>query len=189
MPRFVLRHVMPFRARRASQRVGGRDWQSRLMPLGYCQTARPRPGDSTENEGNTVFRQPMFGVGVLALVAACATTDIQPLTATSFAVTTEADSSCRGAAVRQIALQGAAIEVIKRGGDRFVVTGQGSDSQTTGITYAGFGNWTTSGVTEQSLTVQLVERGQPQYADSLSAREVLGPDWQEKVEKGAPTTC
>jgi len=136
-----------------------------------------------------MLRHTIAGIALFTLVAGCATTDIQPLTATSFAVTTQADSSCRGAAVRRVASQAAAIEVIKRGGDKFIITGQGSDSQVSGMTYGGFGNWNAYGTTEQQLIVQLVERGQPQYADALSARAILGADWEAIVAKGAPTSC
>jgi hypothetical protein len=136
-----------------------------------------------------MFRTIALALGVVTFVAACATTDVQPLTATSFAVTTEADSSCTGASIRQIASQAAAIEVIKRGGDRFIITGQGSDSQLSGMTYAGYGNWNSYGTTQQQLVVQMVERGQANYANALSARTILGADWEAKVAKGPAISC
>lgn len=89
----------------------------------------------------------------MSLLAACATTDIQPLTATSFLVSTEAAPACGRTGARRVANQVAAIEVIKRGGDKFIFVDQDTDSRVTGATYNGWGNWSTYNSNEQSLVV------------------------------------
>jgi len=37
--------------------------------------------------------------------------------------------------------------------------------------------------------LQMLSRGQKGYTNALSAKEVLGPNWQELVAKGIPQTC
>ena len=125
----------------------------------------------------------------MSLLAACATTDIQPLTATSFLVSTEAAPACGRTGARRVANQVAAIEVIKRGGDKFIFVDQDTDSRVTGTTYNGWGNWSTYNSNEQSLVVQLVRKGDKGYRDALSAKQLLGANWQEVVAKGIPQTC
>ena len=122
-------------------------------------------------------------------LAACAQTDVQPLTQTSFMVSTRAAPACGPTGARTVANRAAAIEVVQRGGDRFVFGDSRSGSQLSGVTYSGWGGFQAHSVHNQDLLVQMVEPGHPQYADSFSAREILGPNWQEVISEGAPTTC
>jgi hypothetical protein len=125
---------------------------------------------------------------VLSL-AGCATTDIQPLSATSFKVATEAAPACGRTGARKVANQAAAIEVIRRGGDKFIFVGENTGSRVTGMSYSYYGGLQTYNSNEQGLVVQMVSKGQPGYNDALSARQILGPDWQTIVGKGIPATC
>lgn len=123
------------------------------------------------------------------LLTACASTDIQPLSATSFKVATEAAPACGRSGARKVANQAAAIEVIQRGGDRFIFIGESTDSRTTGVSYNQYYGFQTYNSNEQGLIVQMVSKGQPGFADSLSAKQLLGADWQAIVAKGVPNTC
>lgn len=124
------------------------------------------------------------------ILTACASTDIQPLTATSFKVATSAASACGRSGARKIANQAAAIEVIKRGGDRFLIVGEQTGGRITGAYYDEFsGTQTVHSSNEQDLVVQMLAPGQRGYNQSLSARELLGAEWQDIVSKGAPDHC
>lgn len=131
---------------------------------------------------------------ILSLVACialsgCATTDVQPLTASSFMISTTAAPACGASGARKVANQAAAIEVIRRGGDRFVFVSQNSDSSISGVTFNPYAGVQLQRSSNQGLVVQMVSKGQQGYSNSLSAKEILGPDWQNIVEKGVPATC
>jgi hypothetical protein len=103
----------------------------------------------------------------------------------------------------------AAITTIKQGFQRFLVLGFGTQNNTvvssTGPTYANttgsfntYGNRTygtatttfggqqtvVSGSNDAQMQVVMLNPGDMGYEDALDARQVLGPDWSEKVEKG-----
>lgn len=112
-------------------------------------------------------------VPTVLVLANCAVTKVQPLTRTSFTVSTAAAPACGQAGAAKVANQVAAIEVIKRGGDRFYFAQSRSDYR----------------IIEDSLIVQMVAPGEPKYEVSFSAREELGAEWKDIVEKGVPNTC
>lgn len=128
-------------------------------------------------------------IAALAAVSACATTDIQPLTATSFKIATTAAPACGPSGARMVANQAAAIEVIKRGGDRFVFVSENTSSQLTGLSYSAYTGLQTYNSNSQGLVVQMLSKGQRGYSNGLSARQTLGANWQEVVAKGIPNTC
>lgn len=113
----------------------------------------------------------------LATLAACATTEVQPLTQSSFKVATRAAPACGASGARNVAFRTAAVEVIRRGHDLFVIKGDTT----------GYDGW--SGTNEQGMIVQLVDPRSRDAADALSARQTLGADWQTAVQEGAPITC
>lgn len=123
------------------------------------------------------------------VLAACANTDIQPLSATSFMVATEAAPACGRSGARKVANQAAAIEVIKRGGDLFVIQGQNTDSRVSGGYYNQYSGFQTYNTNEQGLVVQMIAQGQSGSQNALSARQLLGSDWQQIVADGIPATC
>lgn len=135
------------------------------------------------------MRQMLLAAATLTALTGCASTDVQPLTATSFAISTTAAPACGSSGARKVANQAAAIEVIKRGGDRFVFVSQNAESQISGVNinpYAGLQVYRSN---NQGLVVQMLSKGQPGYKNSLSARQILGPDWQSIVAQGVPMTC
>ena len=125
----------------------------------------------------------------LLLLAGCVETSVQPLTKTSFKVSTEAEDLCGAKGTREIAFREAAIEVIKRGADRFIVVGDQSRSAITGGTFNTYGGFDVYGSNTQDMVVQIVQKGDPGFSNALSARETLGPDWQSIVAKGTTGNC
>lgn len=120
----------------------------------------------------------IFIAGALALaVTACATTDVQQLTKTSFKVSTRGAPACGSAGTRNVAFRAAAVEVIRRGHDLFVIQGDTT----------GYDGW--SGVNQQGMVVQLIDPRSREAKNALSARQTLGADWQTIVNEGAPVTC
>ena len=136
-----------------------------------------------------MVRNIFTAVAICTGLVGCASTDVQPLTATSFMVATTAAPACGPSGARKVANQAAAIEVIKRGGDRFVFVSQNSDNRITGATRNPYVGLQVQRSNEQSLVVQMISKGQQGYNNSLSARQILGPDWQTVVAEGIPTSC
>lgn len=129
------------------------------------------------------FMWPATAVGLL-LLAGCAETQIQPMSKDTFKVATSAAPACGPAGARNVAFKSAAVEVIRKGGDKFVIQGDHSDSGLQGNIFAGFQqNYS------QGMVVKMVPEGSPEAKNALSARETLGSSWQEIVAKGAPMTC
>lgn len=95
----------------------------------------------------------------------------------TFKVATNAAPACGPIGARNVAFKTAAIEVIRRGGDRFIIVSDNSDSNV----------WT--GDHSQGMVVKLIPAGSPESRNALSAREQLGANWQEILAQGAPTTC
>ena len=125
---------------------------------------------------------------MIALVG-CVETSVQPLTQTSFKISTEAEDMCGAKGTREIAFREAAVEVIKRGADRFIVVGDQSRSQITGGMFTTYGGFDTYGTNTQDMVIQIIQKGDPRMKDALSARQVLGPDWQSIVAKGSADSC
>ena len=129
------------------------------------------------------FSKWLLATSMLGL-AACAQTSIQPMSKDTFKVATNAAPACGPAGARNVAFKTAAIEVIRKGGDRFVVAGDHADSGLQGDFFSGFQqNYS------QGMVIRMVEQGSSEAANALSARETLGSNWQELVRMGAPSTC
>ncbi len=119
----------------------------------------------------------LFGALAFLVLAACAQTTIQPMSKDSFKVATQAAPACGPNGARNVAFKSASIEVIRRGYDKFVLVGDANNSDF----------WT--GAHQQDMVVRVIRDGSPEAANALSAREQLGSNWRELLEKGAPTTC
>lgn len=123
-------------------------------------------------------------LALLLALAACAETQIQPMTKDTFKVATHAAPACGPSGARNVAFKSAAIEVIRKGGDKFVILGDQTDSGMQGDIFSGFHqNFS------QGMVVKMIPEGSREAANALSARETLGADWQELVAKGTPNTC
>mgnify|MGYP005998382035 CR=1 FL=1 len=99
------------------------------------------------------------------------------MTQTSFKVSTRAAPACGASGARNVAFRAAAVEVIRRGHDLFVISGDTT----------GYDGW--SGVNQQGMVVQLVDPRSSEAGNALSARQTLGADWQTAVKDGTPNTC
>ena len=106
-----------------------------------------------------------------------------------FKVATSAAQVCGSSGARLVANQAAAIQVVRMGGDRFIFVSDQGGTELQGIYYDQYSGFQTINRNNQSMVVQMISKGQPNYNDALSAREILGPDWQEKAAKGIPLTC
>ena len=127
-----------------------------------------------------------FWVGAIAASAlsACASTSVQDMSRSMFQVQTTAAPVCGKDGAAKVASKVAAIEVIKRGGDRFVLASSQADSS-----LSGFVGYTAISRNNRGIVVKMVEPGDPEYDDALSARAVLGDDWEKDVRRGKPGTC
>ncbi len=96
---------------------------------------------------------------------------------------------CGAKGTREIAFREAAIEVIRRGADRFIVVGDQSRSELTGGMFTNYGTFETFGTNTQDIVIQIIPKGDPRSKDALSARETLGPEWQQIVAKGSTDNC
>lgn len=95
----------------------------------------------------------------------------------TFKVATTAAPACGSNGARNVAFRTAAVEVIRRGGDKFILVGDTANSNF----------W--SGSHGQSMIVRIVPESSSEARNALSARGQLGQDWQKIVSDGAPTTC
>ncbi|MFZ5962436.1 hypothetical protein ACOXXX_05745 [Thalassococcus sp. BH17M4-6] len=136
----------------------------------------------------TILKKFVISLAFLSLVA-CAQTSVQPLSQNTFKVATVAAPACGAKGARDVAFRTAAIEVIKKGKDKFIVLAdQGGPGQTnlTYNPYAGFQTYTDN---RQDMVVKLLDPRDTEYSNGLSARQILGPQWQEIVAEGAPNNC
>ncbi len=107
----------------------------------------------------------------------------------TFKVATNAADACGQAGARKVAYKAAAIQVIKNGGDRFIIVGDQSSSTLAGGTFNAYGGFQTYNHNNQDMIVRTLKKGDPDYGNGLSARQTLGADWQAQVTKGVGVTC
>lgn len=144
-----------------------------------------------------------------ALLCSCASGSITPLSRNSAIVSASAAPVCRTTGAATVAQQMAAVATIKAGYERFVVGGFGTQNNTrvvsTGPTYSNttgtfnrFGNSvygtanTTyggqatylAGSNDAQMQIFMLNPGDDGFEQGLDARQLLGPEWQKKVEEG-----
>ncbi|GGE00768.1 hypothetical protein GCM10011345_02590 [Gemmobacter megaterium] len=125
-----------------------------------------------------------IGIASLFVLASCAETSVQPMSKDTFKVQTHAAPACGPTGARNLAFKAAAIEVIRKGGDKFVIVNDSTGSGLQGDFFSGFNqNF------NQGMVVRIIPEGSREASNALSAREVLGASWQETVSKGVPNTC
>ena len=140
-----------------------------------------------------------------------------PLAQDTIQITSSAAPLCGATGAQNVAVQRAAAETIRWGYDRFVIIGSQYQNnvgvvgytpvtaQTTGsVTANRFGNQTTAygnstttysggqpitgGKHNQDLVVKMFKDADPGASNAVSARETLGPKWQDAVAQNS-TTC
>jgi hypothetical protein len=140
------------------------------------------------------------------------------LDANTVQISTSAAPVCGAQGAQQVATTRAAIETITRGYDRYVILGAQAQNNVgvvgyTPITANSYGSGTVNaygntatyngqtntfvtggqpiiaGSHDQALTIRMFGASDPQGANAVDARHVLGPDWQKIVAKGPKATC
>lgn len=149
-------------------------------------------------------------LSTLAL-AGCAKTESIRLSNNAVLLKTSAAPACGSTGAARVASQMAAVETIRSGFDKYIITGGDSESnisyvQTPGSIYSsgtmtygrGYGSYSGRstyvpgatlpvGTHDQALQVVMFKAKDPQARNAISAREVLGSDWQDKVKNGINT--
>jgi hypothetical protein len=133
-----------------------------------------------------------------AALVACAGTSTIPLAQDTFQITASTAPVCGSAGAEQVAFKQAAVQTIRRGYDRFMIIGGQASSNVVGATpivvqRTGYGSAMVSGgqpmvAHGQGLVVKMFRDGDPAGANALSARQSLGPDWEE-ISKKEVLTC
>lgn len=127
-----------------------------------------------------------------AVVAGCALTSTEQMAQDTFRLTAYTAAACGASGSEKYALKQAAKETISRGYDRFIIV----NAQVIPTTAGGVPMMVQGVVVygprmeshNQDLVVKVLRDGDPGAAKALSARETLGPKWQDIVAK--PTlTC
>lgn len=145
-------------------------------------------------------------------LAACARTSVMQVSHNEVMLTTSAAPVCGTTGSQQVAQQMAAVETLRRGFERYLIGGVGTQNNVgviqTGPTYSNtYGSATVSGNTaygqsttyyggqqtivygshDTAMRVLMLKAGDTGYDRGVDAKMVLGADWQEKVTNGINT--
>lgn len=151
-------------------------------------------------------------LAALALVTACVSTDVTPLSRSQFVISSSAAPACGVSGARRVVTRMAAVHTLRSGYDRFLIEGGDArnnvsvvqtpptSAYTTGqvTTYGNtaYGSATTtysgggviySGSNDADMLVRMLQPGDLDYDNGVDAREFLGPDWQQLVQDGIQT--
>ncbi len=144
-------------------------------------------------------------VAVLSVVAVvgCAKTDAIPLSANEVQILVDAAPACGATGAQRLAATVAAVETVRRGFDRFVVTAVNgkslasaiwtSPSATTDVSSkvtVSSGGWASISRRHQNtMRIRMTRRGDRGAERAIDARAHLGPKWRETVKDGASAFC
>ena len=141
-------------------------------------------------------------VALLGVTTGCARTSTAPLDADTVEIAVRVGTICDGRDADRLARRQAAVETIKRGfEDYMVIDSVGGDHLADAVPATArttlYGNRTRALFSEDApllahhriLTVRMLRAGQGDSTAAVSARAVLGDDWEALVTKGAPTIC
>jgi hypothetical protein len=153
----------------------------------------------------------IFAATVCLLAVGCARSSAMRVSQNEAIISTSAAPICGDEGVMKVAGKQAAIETIKAGYDRYIITGQQGQDTTRLVqmpgSYSTTGTATISGNTgyyqgntvynpgptfvmgrhKQQLGVHMFKTGDPGSQNALSAKETLGPKWAEIVKDGVMT--
>jgi len=136
------------------------------------------------------------------LMVGCASSSTLPLADDVVKISARTAPVCGAESTQRIALQRAATETIKRGYDKFVIARADYDENRQVIGYTpvvanttgsyGYGSYSANtyvtggqpiigGSNNSGLIVKMFRADDPESEKALPAREILGPDWEEKV--------
>jgi hypothetical protein len=153
----------------------------------------------------------IFAVGCCLLAVGCARSSAIRTAQNEAIISTTAAPVCGDEGALKVAEKQAAIETIKAGYDRYVITGQqgqdtthlvqmpGSYSTTGTASFSGNtgfyqantvyqpGPTFVAGHHNQKLAVHMFKDGEPGSQNALSAKQTLGPKWADVVKDGVIT--
>ena len=136
-------------------------------------------------------------------LAGCARTDAVPLSYDEVQILVEAAPACGATGAQRVAVETAAVETVKRGFDRFVVTAINGKSLAAGVwmspsattainkrTTVSSGGWASISQRHQNtVQIRMTKHGDPGAERATDARAHLGPKWREKVADGSSGFC
>jgi hypothetical protein len=106
----------------------------------------------------------------------------------SFQITATGVQACSAAGAEKVAFQQAAAETIRKGYDNFMIVGGDRQSQLeTASIYGGSASY--GHRHSRGLTVKMFKEGDPGCEQAISARETLGPKWQEALKPETSYAC
>lgn len=124
-------------------------------------------------------------VAIAALVlASCASTRATQMSADTIKIDANTAPVCAGQ-TNEIMMRRAGVETIRRGYDKYILLNHGTGSVVTGVNE--YGQLSRAGT--GSVIVKMFKANDPAGAKALSARDLLGPDWQEIVNKKEKSSC
>lgn len=139
---------------------------------------------------------------VLGVVTGCARTSTVPLDADTVQIAVRVATICDARDADRLVRRQAAVETIRRGFEDYVVihsvggdhiAGEAPATARTTLYGSGTGPLLSGDAPllahHRVLTVRMFRAGEGDSATSVSARAVLGDNWEALVMKGAPTSC
>ena len=137
-----------------------------------------------------------------AVLTGCARTSTAPAGEDTIEITVHVGTICDGGDAERLARRHAAVETIRRGFDDYIVIGSvGGDhlaeeepatARTTlsgGSASALFSEDAPLLAHHRMLTVRMLHAGEGDSAATVSARAVLGDEWEAVVARGPATIC
>ena len=154
----------------------------------------------------------------LFFVAGCAQSSVLDMASDTIQISTSAAPVCGQAGAQEVAAKRAAIETLNRNFDRYVIldgnyqndvqvvgrtpytantyssgsiTGHGNTGTYTGrsTTHLSGGLPILGGGHNQSFIIKMFRNGDPAGAKAISAKNVLGPNWQREIKASKNGTC
>ena len=137
-----------------------------------------------------------------AVLTGCARTSTAPVGEDTIEITVHVATICDGRDAERLAHRHAAVETVRRGFDDYTVVGSVGGAHVADNTPATARTtlYGSSGRTlfsdeaprlahHRMLTVRMFRAGEGDSAATVSARAVLGDEWEAIAAKGAPNTC
>lgn len=153
-------------------------------------------------------RTAMTAVAASLALAGCTNSSAVRTSQNTAIIQTSAEPMCGSTGAARVAAKQAAIETIKAGYDRYIITGAASDSSV-GVTqlpgqyhtygtanvYENYGTFNATSVYQpgptivtgsydQSFAIRMFKDGEAGASQAISAREALGPEWEKIVKDG-----
>lgn len=150
----------------------------------------------------------MTAVAASLALAGCTNSSAVRTSQNTAIIQTSAEPMCGSTGAARVAAKQAAIETIKAGYDRYIITGAASDSSV-GVTqlpgqyhtygtanvYENYGTFNATSVYQpgptivtgsydQSFAIRMFKDGEAGASQAISAREALGPEWEKIVKDG-----